>query len=284
MLATYDLKYSPASYDVVAFLCDIERRRLEVGHDKIFIDINPGPNNGFRRDNLWPKDIYTRIKMLQCVVVPMMRMLPSVRSVHTLEKRQILDEYYGFDHGIYGLKVQIDAMSRGIRPLRPPVGLIDQPKNLVTVTLRDAPHWYQRNSNRPEWLDACNGIRNLGYEVLIIPDTFSNRDHVFGDHNIYWDAADDLDVRARIYKSAVCNLFVSNGPAWFALALDVSVLMVKPITENLMKTCSAEYFESCGIPIGGQIPSSPAYQRLAWVDDTADNILTSFFEYMEANA
>ena len=282
MMAVYDLSFSPASYDVVAFLCHIEWIRSQSGHPDLIIRINPGPNHGFRHDKYWPSEIKTRVLMRDNVVIPMIKMLPSVADVVLLQERSKTMQY-GSSKGLYGLALQVEAMSRGVRPLRSSREIDKRPK-LVTVTLRESPHWYQRNSNRPEWLEASNAITKLGYEVLVIPDTFSNMDHFFGNHNVCWSASHNLDIRARIYRSAVCNLFVSNGPAWFALALDAPVLMLKPTVENLMSTCNAAYFAECGIPIGGQIPSSPAYQQLAWEEDTADNIVAAFDKYMTANA
>jgi hypothetical protein len=93
-----------------------------------------------------------------------------------------------------------------------------------------------------------------------------------------------LEFRANLYRSAECNLFVSNGPAWFALALDAPVLMLKPTVEGLMSTCSASYFRDCGLPEGGQIPGSPAYQRIVWAPDTRANIVAAFDAYMAEKA
>lgn len=277
MFSCYDLARCPASYDVVAYLCALEAERINRGEDFAAVYIQPGPNEGFRKDNFWPKDIPTRQLMLNNVVLPMIKMLPSVKYVEVLRKRS---EYKGAFGSPYGLRVQIDAMKRGIRPLRAK-NIIPKQKNLVTITLRESQHWPERNSNLPEWLRVANQLADWDYQVILIPDTFSDNHGFFGKFSQFSSASKDLDIRATLYSAAFCNMFVSNGPAWFALALDAPVLMMKPVTENLMSTCSSEYFELCGIPKGGQIPSSPAYQRLAWGADNAYNILSAFEEFVD---
>lgn len=277
MFSRYSLARAPASYDVVAYLCALEAARIAAGEDSVGIYIEPGPNQGFRKDKFWPEDIEIRQIMLNRVVLPMMGMLPSVKYIELLRKST--DKNYPFDT-TYGLKVQIGAMAQGIRPLRARNFLTRKYKT-VTVTIRESEHWPERNSDKKEWMKACDDIRAMGYTVIVIPDTFSHYPDYFGDHITSSAASKNLDLRASLYTSSVCNLFVSNGPAWFALALNVPVLMIKPVTENLMPTCGSEYFKLCGIPIGGQIPSSPAYQRLVWEEDTRDNIVWAFQNFMD---
>jgi hypothetical protein len=281
LTAYYDLSTSPPTYDIVAFLCAAEAYRIRKGKDGIHIKFLPGPKGGFRVDRLWPFSVEERTRIFHNVALPMARMLPSAVSVSVLNDPLQRSEEGSIGKGcrLYGLAVQVQSMRDGVRPLRPPEDLPRNPK-LVTITLREAEHWPQRNSNVPAWIEAARAIQAQGFEVVIIRDTLKAGEPVEG-LNVSRAAAWDLIARAQLYRSAVCNLGVSNGPMWFALALDAPVLMLKPTVENLMRTCSAGYFRECGIEPGGQIPGSPKYQQIVWQDDSAANIEPAFDAFMQ---
>jgi len=277
--AYYDLKCAPPTYDIVAFLCEAERQRRRRGCDAIAVEILPGPAGGFRQDNLWPRSIAERWHMLHRVAVPMARMLP-LATVRVCEARpqHALPLSIGWQNSLYGLKRQIECMAAGVRPLRPAA---DAPRNprLVTLTLREADHWPRRNSDPEQWRRAGEIIASHGFDVVVVRET-RFAEMPLGTLRIDAKAARNLDERASLYRSAVCNLFVSNGPAWFALALDAPVLMLKPTTENLMHTCSADYFRVCGIERGGQIPGAPPWQRIDWSSDSCEAIVDAFESFM----
>jgi hypothetical protein len=292
LTAFYDLHCSPASYDVVAFLLVAENWRLGRGAERIRIEILPGPWAGFRRDGHWPQDVEMRKQMRDRVVVPMCRMLPTadvvVRHDRPANHREADNcNSLGFKSPRYGLRNQVEMLRHGIRPLRAPdIGngraQAFLGKKMVTITLREAEHWPGRNSNVPAWLDAAADLERRGYDVVVIRDTHRVFEALPGWPAHSLEAALHLDWRALLYSAAVCNLGVSNGPMWFALALDAPVLMLRPTTDRANHTATDAYFRGCGIEPGGQIPGSPAHQRLAWAEDTTENILAAFDEFMAA--
>jgi hypothetical protein len=91
--------------------------------------------------------------------------------------------------------------------------------SLVTLTLRECEHWPERNSKVEEWQKAAVAIRSMGYRARIVRDA-------------RFDGTLDLESRANLYRSAACNMFVSNGPAWFAMALDAPAVIMRPATEG----------------------------------------------------
>lgn len=95
----------------------------------------------------------------------------------------------------------------------------------MTITLREAEHWPERNSNVPEWLAAGKQIADRGFDVIFVRDNFKIDEPLPG-VGTFPAAARHLNSRADLYAMAACNMFVGNGPAWFALALDVPVLML----------------------------------------------------------
>ena len=48
----YDLEIAPCSYDFFAFLLSAETHRVRNRYDNIELIFLPGPNNGYREDNL----------------------------------------------------------------------------------------------------------------------------------------------------------------------------------------------------------------------------------------
>jgi hypothetical protein len=281
LTAYYDLQCAPPTYDIVAFLCEAERQRCRRGCDAVAIEILPGPLGGFRDDRLWPHSIAERREMLFRVAIPMAQLLPRA-SVKLCEERppNPAPHSIGWQQSLYGLRLQVDCMGEGIRPLRPPYAAARDPR-LVTMTLREAEHWPQRNSNVEEWRRAGEIIAARGFDVVVVRET-RFADMPLGTLPIDAHAARDIGARAALYRSAVCNMFVSNGPAWFALALDAPVLMLKPTTENLMATCSADYFRRCGIERCGQIPGAPSWQWIDWRPDSCDAIVDAFASFMAA--
>src|SRR5438552_1800804 len=84
LTAVYDLAVSPPTYDFVGFLLAAEEARMARGLEAIDFLIAPGPEHGFRRDHLPPRDPAVRRVMLDGIVVPMVALLPSARGVRML--------------------------------------------------------------------------------------------------------------------------------------------------------------------------------------------------------
>lgn len=278
LTAYYDLSVCPPTYDIVAFLSAVEAERRSRNDDHVRIVVLPGPVNGFRRDRFWPHDVAGRRAMLENVALPMARMLPGA-TVEVSERRPDRPEAgsIGFGKPLYGLAQHVRALRSGIRPLRPQNEFPRFPK-FVTITLREAEHWPERNSNALAWYEAARRIDGMGYKVVVVRDTLRAREPVAG-LTTNQIASHDLEYRASLYRAAYCNFFVNNGPAWFALALDAAALILKPTTEGLNRTCSASFFRQCGIQPGGQIPGCPRWQQLVWSEDTTSAILDAFEAY-----
>jgi hypothetical protein len=276
--ACYDLARSPPTYDFAAFLCQVEIERLARGARDVEIVFAPGPVGGFRQDALWPRSIEERWRLFWRIALPMARLLPSCRSVRLLPNRDGLTDVFGFGHVLHGLRFQASANAAGVRPLRPYLKRTPISR-LVTITLREAEHWPERNSNVAAWLEAAIEIKRRGYDVVVIRDTLHGSD---GLPAVACDprAPFDLHYRAELYASATVNLGVSNGPLWMALAMDLPVVMLRPVCERSGGMASAQQFASCGIRRGGQMPGAPDWQRLVWTDDSSGEILAAFNDFI----
>lgn len=274
MIACYDLNICPASYDVVAFLTLAEVERAKMKDHSIDIHILPGPVDGFRRDGLWPFSTAERLQMLREVVIPMCEMLPSMSSltVHDDRPPELLG-MFGAGQYLISLDNILRGLRNGCRPLRVPSPLPPYP--MVTITLREADHYPLRNSRVEQWMEAGNRIQARGFEVVFIRDTL-RADDKLGPYLTSPGASRNLKERAGLYRRAYLNLGVSNGPMWFAVALDARLLMMRPSTEGAGGPFDIQFMTEYGLPPGEQLPTSPPYQRLVWQDDTAENIINAF--------
>ena len=272
--AYYDLSCSPPTYDVIAFLAMVEKERRARGEDEVGVTFLPGPIGGFRDDQLWPATIADRMQMLEHVAMPLCWLLPTVRSVETMTSRHGLPtDGYGIGRQLYALARQAMMSREGIRPLRAGHAEAKRPRR-GTVTLREAAHWPERNSRLADWERAIYALADQGWDVWCVRDT--KRCHEpLGEVRCCKAAATNIFVRARLYAEATINLFVSNGPAWMAMAMDAPVLMLRPASGRN----GSEFI----IPRGGQMPGSPPCQRLVWREDTTDEIMRAFSDYVADN-
>lgn len=274
----YDLKRNPPTYDFVTFLLQAERERLRRGETNIEIDINPGPNRGFRQDRLWPQDPAVRRALLNDIVVPMAWLLPSVSRVSVHQTRLPPSGSFGEDCCSIPFKRFVDCVRDGIRPLRLRQGVGRKQDRLVSITLRECEHWPERNSNLAQWIAAAHEIIACGFGVVFVRDT-ARAEETLAEFPINAEAAHDLNARAALYRSTFCNLFVSNGPAWFAVALDAPVLLFKPTTEQLGRCYSSQYMAECGLNKDDQFPPKQDCQKIVWEDDSAHIIAREFRQF-----
>jgi len=286
LVCYYDLFCCPTSYDIVSFLMLIERHRHKMGADSCIIRIIPGPDHGFRASVTWPMTVEDKRMMLNQVVVPMIRMLPSCEHWQVCERRPDMPSVGSIGWMTYSMSFKEfgDTYAMGIRPLRckEQSWKLNASRPLVTMTLREAEHWPERNSRTAEWMEAALRLRAEGVNVVLVRD--AAKKHVASSLPEVPDASTDLNVRAVLYAQADLNMFVNNGPAWFCMALDAPTVVLKPITET---SCSAHTYKAMahfGIHKDKQMAGAPPHQRLVWQDDTADNIVAAAHDFLKQKA
>ena len=290
--AYYDRSCCPVSYDVVSFLMMVERKRIERRLDKVVIEILPGPWEGFRRDHNWPYTIHERRHLLEYVVIPMCYMLRSCGGVVVHNQRiNPAPGAIGYSEYSMAFKEYTDSYALGIRPLQSGIAASKDSKTshqtLITITLRESEHWPERNSNLEEWGKAHAKLRKKGYKVVVVRDTGSVAQGARPLPPLSWvdpimvnpDAWINLHERAKLYCSADLNLFVNNGPAWFAMALDAPAILFKPTAETSCWAHTAAAMKQCGIIEGQQMKGAPPHQRLSWLPETADNIVKEVYDF-----
>lgn len=269
MRAVYDLSVSPPTFDVVAFLVAAEMERVKRGEKTIEILIATGPADGFRRDNLPPRDPAERRRMLENIVKPMCWLLPSCSMVQEMSAQEIgaADFPVGWTPtnriAAYGTHLMVKAYQAECFPLRVKA---EKDQALVTITLREAAYWPSRNSNAPAWKALSAKLADEGYKVAVI--------HGGDLPNAY--------ERAKLYASASLNLFVNNGPAWMATFIpQASCLVFKMCSPNAV-CADPRFFAAVGFPVGSQVGRYA--HRIVWEDDTGEVLLRETFSHMEEMA
>lgn len=267
----YDLAVSPPTFDFVSFLVACEIERIHKKEDSIKVYIVSGPDNGFRKDNLPPRDPELRWRMLGTIVVPMCQLLPSCSGVDGVEAHEVEAHFprlwSKFNRvPCYGTKLIMSAAKHGLCPLT--IGERIKDENLITITLRQAHYWPSRNSNVEAWHAAAQHLQDKGYEVRIIPDEATVKRPGF----IYDKEAEfDLIRRSRLYERARLNLFVNGGPGTMALAMkNVRALRFMPLTDKA-PCSSANFWEQIGYPVGTQVRED---HRFVWANDDEKTIIS----------
>lgn len=286
LLGVCDLETWQPTYTVVCLLYQLEVAGRARGEREFEIEFNPGSVEGFGRRARWPADTKMRLQCLNNIALPMCHMLPGVTSVKVLTERRELPEGAVGNPAGYDWPSYMDNYRAGIRPLRYHVDPALKNPKLITMTLRECgkEHWQTRNSNVPEWIAAARDLHLMGYTVRVVRDTrfarvpLKERDIVIAPH-----ASEHLAHRAELYNMAALNLFVNNGPAWFAMAMDLPTILFRPVCNIAGKSHNAISSAAHGVIEGKQIEGAPSHQRLCWKGDDRASILEAVTEFMSAH-
>lgn len=131
--------------------------------------------------------------------------------------------------------------------------------NYLTVTLRNS-RCPERNSQDSEWrkfADRC------GHEVVFLED---------GEKNPV-----PLKERMSLYAGALMNFMVINGPLTLCLHSDAPFLCMRTIGGTFSNSTSPGQFTNLtGLKSGEQFPWQNENQRLSYLDDTAENIMSEW--------
>lgn len=141
----------------------------------------------------------------------------------------------------------------------------------VTITLREAEHDPERNSNVGAWLNFARDLKKQGENVVFVRDTDKAYEPLQGAVTCP-KASRDLDARMALYQEAKANLFVSNGPVGLALFGDRPWLQFN----DPSKETTFSWTDGWGMEPGDQFPWSNQAQRLILKSDSYDNIAAAW--------
>lgn len=138
-------------------------------------------------------------------------------------------------------------------------------RDYVTITLRKSRD-PERDSNESEWLRFADMCGN----AVIIPD--SENEPL------------PLLKRMMLYAGAKMNFMVMNGPATLCFHSDAPYLVMKTIGGEDSGSTAPKFMEQNGITPGFQFPWAVSGQRLSYLTDTAENIMSEWTSMQERKA
>lgn len=275
LTAVYDLAAAPPTWEFSTFLAEAERYRTDGGYTCIDLVVSPGVEKGYRYDytDLFGKDNCDG--MIQRIVYPLTRLLPSVRNVVFLKQKSEFGpdgplfppmwtperpvSCYGPEHLHEGNRVfQATGVARKWREK-------NYPEAYVTITIREADYWPDRNSNRDAWLQAAAWLTERGYRVVFIPDTYGKPVDGYDNCTI---AAWDIDLRMALYEGAALNMGVSNGPMALCYLSNAPYMIFGMLGKN--SPITPAFYEGRGIPVGSQWGPNG---RNVWEEDSPEVVM-----------
>lgn len=272
--ACYDLGEAPASWDFVTWLVNAEMdRRARNIAAPLKVAFVPGPKDGFRDDAL-PVDAEGRQRFLDNVMRPALSLVGAVEDVTAANGRKhgyLLNEIVARGGEPPQLVSQVSSVVTDWLKSRR-----FKPGEYITITLREAEHWPQRNSNIAAWTKFAY---ECGVPVVFVRDTAKADQRLSLPFTICPEASRDVHFRAALYDKAKCNLLVSNGPAMLLFFGRAPFLYFKPLCEDYGPGDPEWWTRAMGIEIGGQLPWASDRQRIIWADDTLENIQQAWAEF-----
>lgn len=274
LTAVYDLAVSPPTFEFMSFLAEAEKARLAGGYKRLDVVFQPGPDRGFRDDQL-PPSIPMRRSMLWRVCVAAARLLPAIGNVTVNKQRKpihgdrfpaawTLDgpvPHYGpkYCRDMVPILAASDVASQYVADRFPP--------GFVCITLRGAKHWANRNSDMKAWREVAAWLERNGFAVVWVPDEDGEAP---SNSTIAAEAFFDVDIRAAIYEQAALCLGVSGGPTALMCLLNCRFLIFdKPDSQF---PCGKDWLQRTqGF---GPDPQFCAHGRVVWGSgDGADVVI-----------
>jgi len=273
--ACYDMAEAPASWDFLIWLVNAKMAATRRGvTTPLRVAILPGPKDGFRDDGL-PVNADGRRQLLENVMRPAIEMIGAVEdasAVNAYRHRYVLREIVDASEAVPKFHAPAHAQEQ-VQEWLKTKGL--QPGGYLTVTLREAEHWPQRNSDTKAWLEFAAWC---GVPVVFVRDT-AKADEPIGGLS-FPEAATDIHIRTALYSTARCNLLVANGPVSLCFFSDAPFLMFKPLVEGYSPGTPEYWAEAIGVPVGTQLPWATPRQRIVWATDSFEDIKAAWLDFI----
>lgn len=270
-LACYDFSCAPSSYDFLTWLIIAEMNRRERGFEgPLKVAFRAGPKDGFR-DDVLPVETEGRRQIFENVIRPSLKLVGAVESDEALDGCR----YH------YTMNMVSEAARNGVdvpmfKATAEDLARVDDYLNgqrPIVITLREAEHWPQRNSNVDAWVKFAEWVKE---PVVFVRDTAK------ADEPLPFptcpEASKDIGFRTALYERAKINLFVSNGPGVIPVYSDYPYLMMKPLADDYIVKMEDWWRKGIGVEPGEQFPWTNPNQRIAWCDDTFENIMSAWAE------
>lgn len=315
LYAFYDLMVSPATFDIVGFLVLAELERKEAGCSSLHLVFVPGPNEGFRANDL---EEYRRLGGVDCdidsmrwrlrnILLPCCRLITSCQQVTVCTSRgeaqafraslvrHIFPKGYTvrFPKESHSLGRLVATTSQGI--VLPTIRATPQARRfmsdwiqsrsdgrkVITITLRECSYEPYRNSNFKAWGAFARNLDSSIYCPVVIRDTetaFKPLPSELYGLTVFPEASWNIELRTALYELSYLNMFIANGPAMLCIYNRwARCLTFKMLTPSL-RVDSARFYRREGLKPGSQLKHATPFQRMVWEDDRLEVIQKEFRE------
>jgi hypothetical protein len=311
LLAFYDLRVEPNTFDVLWFLIAAERerrRRRMTWLHVVFVGSETGAARSEAPDYREVISESSGRDRITNILVPLAWAVPSVSGVEILhdrrEARSRLGSWPSADifppHYAVGWypsciadcvremhRLGPDDIAGTFRASEAALTYIDHwlaargGGKAVSITIRHYDFMPARNSNLAAWAQFARYLIKRGYFPVFIPDTESLARGIppeLAEFPHLNEAAWNLNLRIALYERAFLNLGINNGPAHlFIVDSRARGLMFKMITPGVPQA-EAWFIKKQGFEIGGQLPFCTPFQKWVWEDDDFEAIKREFDE------
>lgn len=259
----YNVAHAPLSYDFTVWLIDQEMARIRAGAPaplKVGFWLGSDPELRMNKDRrrLW----------LNRVMRPALKLIDAVEDPKAV---------YGHRKQVYVARdiTRFCKLGEKVPRFKPTKKWPSY--GHVTITLREAEHYDSRNSQTDAWCRFATEIERTE-RVIFVRDT-AKANEPLGGFETCPDASIYLEDRLALYASAKMNFFVSNGPIGMAIFSEAPMMAFITVQdEDDPLGCNRpEFWEAAyAIKIGEQFPWFLNDQKLIWLPDTFENIMSAW--------
>lgn len=314
--AVYDLAVSPITFDVLQFLQCAEIYRRAINVSRINFVFVLGPDRRFRtvtpKDHaVQVPEKHWRLRHIHMEAAWLLKSCSGVNVfLDRAEARRLLSnvpdvqifppKYKLGDPKWMFMVVNVLALYRrsGISPIvfeptDAAVKAVDRwiernglGRPIVALTLRNSVYETDRNARIGDWTAFARTLRDRGFDPVFVPDTdqalIANSADYHTEFPHYWQGPVNMELRAALYRrSHVC--MSDNGAAAFIhhWMPDCHSVIFQPPSKvpqvfRATREGQAGIERVLGIKVGEQLPYCSPTQRIAWVEDTYDNLIAEF--------
>lgn len=244
-IAVYDLEHQPTTYDFLCWLILV--KAMGAKHVRFAYE-------GKIQD--WKYPAAQAWKRFGMILVPLCELMgmpfdvgPRCKGFTTAYRWGHVNSYY-LDSGPMDMLPHIGGENPGI-----------------TITLRDTIKFKWKDSNRKVWLRFARFLESCGEKVTVLDDP---------------DATGSiLEVRKRLalYCGAKTNLGASNGTMSLCMFSPAPYLVTNLMPDSPESGELRNEFARIGFPVGSQFAFATSKQRLSWLPDTYDNVMSEYLDY-----
>jgi tetratricopeptide (TPR) repeat protein len=303
LFAFYDLSVSPISFDFASFLVCADVHRSQSDFDAIHFVIVPPVTGRGHWDNKLHADDHLAWRMSN-IVIPLTHLLavPTGFTVcsdrdeaHRLHSAAQADSIFPQNYSVgapieqhhtgwsillahRGADMQrITASAQARAYARQWIEGRANGRQVVALTLREAPFMTERNSDPAAWGAFARRLLAAGFLPVILRDA----DMALGPiHPAYRgietfpEGVLNLDLRMAFYEEAHIHASVANGPCHVCF-YDRNVRFLYVVTGDWLRNHPTP-FARMGIEFGETPPFANRYQRWVWQEQDPDTLFSEF--------